>query len=199
MNITGLICGLGNPGRRHQATRHNAGFMVIDHIIQSSLDISEETVKLRIDTCSLIIWEWMNLNDSSMWLLLKPLTYMNRSGLAVAKTLANSNIDIHNLLIIHDEVDLNLGQIRLKFGGGLAGHNGLRSIAGELGTRDFARLRFGVGRPDDGNDLARYVLNNFRPDEQQLRDDIITRSARIVRVFRQEGLQKARDFLSANP
>lgn len=197
MSIKGIICGLGNPGPRYARTRHNAGFMTVDKIIENANHNPDESISFKKQTDTYMLWEWEFCRDYETWLLVKPLTFMNRSGRAISRILSGKSIDHNKLLIIHDEVDIVLGKLRIKMAGGLAGHNGLRSISNDIGTRDFARLRFGVGRPDDGGDLAQYVLTNFAPDEKSLLEDTLDRAAGAVRIFRKEGLEKTRDFLSA--
>ncbi|MFN2343383.1 MAG: aminoacyl-tRNA hydrolase, partial [Desulfonatronovibrio sp.] len=194
--IKGIICGLGNPGPRYAMTRHNAGFMTIDKLVENAGNNSDENVRLKKHTETYMLWEWEFSKYYETWLLVKPLTFMNRSGRAISKILSGKSIEYSKLIVIHDEVDINLGKLRIKMGGGLAGHNGLRSISNDIGTRDFVRLRFGIGRPDDGDDLAQYVLNKFAPDEFTLLKATLDRAAKAVSVFREDGLEKTRDFLS---
>lgn len=196
MNVAGIICGLGNPGPRYSSTRHNAGFMVIDRLIQWAAKIPEEQIRQKNETRDYILWEWARLYYPEKWLLLKPMTFMNRSGAALSKVLSKSMVDVDRLLIIHDEVDLSVGKIQIKSGGGLAGHKGLVSIANDLGTRDFVRLRFGVGRPELGLDLSRYVLERFLPGETQLWDQTLDMAVQVIGSFRDGGLGKARDKMS---
>ncbi|WP_028574993.1 aminoacyl-tRNA hydrolase [Desulfonatronovibrio hydrogenovorans] len=191
MGISGIIAGLGNPGPGYARTRHNAGFMVIDRLIASQEKIPGDQVRLKSESRDVIVWEWTSSSFSGTWLLLKPLTFMNRSGTAVSRIYSRTMLEIDRLLIVHDEVDLPLGSLRFKQGGGLAGHNGLRSIASHLGTRDFARLRFGVGRPEDGADLADYVLSKFSPAELELKDSTVEKAVHGLRIFCSHGLEKA--------
>ncbi len=196
MSVTGIICGLGNPGPRYVFTRHNAGFMVLDRLIQSAEEITDEQVRLKNEAAHDILWEWGRLYSPDKWLLIKPLTFMNRSGVALSKVFSKAMVDVDRILVIHDEVDLPLGKIQIKSGGGLAGHKGLLSIANELGTRDFARLRFGVGRPEAGLDLSRYVLDKFLSTEINLRDEALDMAVQVIRSFRDQGLMGARDKIS---
>ncbi len=199
MNMTGIICGLGNPGARYANTRHNIGFMILDRLMEDIQHMSGQRLTLKKKCSAYILWQWLNLEDQTVWLLIKPLTYMNRSGAAVGSVLRPGCMDTGNLLVIHDEVDLALGRLRIKTGGGLAGHNGLRSIAHHLGTRDFSRLRFGVGRPETGQDLAGYVLDDFEPGEQELKERAVADASRTCLIFREQGLQPSMDFLSSLP
>lgn len=183
MNISGLICGLGNPGPKYSRNRHNAGFMVLDRLMDSTRKFPDESVRLKTESPGYLLLEWDKAYGSETWLLLKPMAYMNRSGAAVSKIFSGLNIEPHRLLIIHDEVDLPLGTLMLKHGGGLAGHNGLRSIADAMGTRDFSRLRFGVGRPEPGYDLSAYVLADFLPEERESRDQALNMAVEVIRNF----------------
>jgi peptidyl-tRNA hydrolase, PTH1 family len=183
MNISGLICGLGNPGSKYSRNRHNAGFMVLDRLIESARKPPDESVRLKTESPGYLLFEWEKAYGSERWLLLKPMAYMNRSGAAVSKIFSGLNIETHRLMVIHDEVDLPLGTLMLKHGGGLAGHNGLRSIADAMGTRDFSRLRFGVGRPETGYDLSAYVLDNFMPEERKLCDLALNTAVEVIRNF----------------
>lgn len=162
-----LIAGLGNPGNRYENTRHNMGFLVLDHVKNSSSSEPGEHVKCLAEKDEFVLWEWIRPDDPAARYLLKPMTYMNRSGRALVHVGSRLNLHAHDILVVHDEVDLPLGRVKLKFGGGLAGHNGLRSIADHLGTRDFSRLRMGIGRPEDEVSLSRYVLQKFTPEERK--------------------------------
>jgi PTH1 family peptidyl-tRNA hydrolase len=153
-----LVVGLGNPGRRYERDRHNVGFMVVDELARRhgatfKGKFSGYVAETRVAERRLA--------------LLKPDTYMNDSGRSVQPTAAFYKVALENLLIVHDEVDLELGRLQARLGGGLGGHNGLRSIAGRLGSPDFLRLRVGVGRPGRGDprDVADFVLASFAPED----------------------------------
>ena len=153
-----LVVGLGNPGRRHERDRHNLGFMVVDELARRyggtfKGKFSGQLAEVRIAERRLA--------------LLKPDTYMNDSGRSVQPATAFYKTPLERLLVVHDEVDLELGRIQARLGGGLAGHNGLRSIAGRLGSPDFLRLRVGVGRPGRGDprDISDFVLASFAAEE----------------------------------
>lgn len=196
MSVQGIICGLGNPGSKYASTRHNIGFMAIDRLIQSVNKIPDEQVRLKTELPGYILWEWSRLFSPDRWLLLKPMTFMNRSGTAISKIFFKAMMDVDRLMIIHDEVDFPLGKLKIKSGGGLAGHNGLRSIAKELGTRDFIRLRIGVGRPETGSDLSDYVLDKFLPGERELRDQVLEKAVLVIRTFCHNGLAMAGEKIS---
>ena len=151
-----LVAGLGNPGRRYAATRHNLGFRVVDRI----------GGELGAEFRSRFSARLADVRDGDLRLaLLEPQTFMNDSGRSVAAALRFYKLEPERLLVVHDEIDLELGDVRAKSGGGLAGHNGLRSLVEHLGTSDFMRVRIGVGRPERGDPrpVADWVLTPFDP------------------------------------
>ena len=152
-----LFVGLGNPGERYKLTRHNVGFMVLDNLIKQS---SIEGWDNKFDS----FFNKIIIDQKSM-ILLKPLTFMNISGSAVQKVKNFYGIDPNNIVIIHDDIDLELGKIKLKKGGGDGGHNGLKSIIKLIGS-EFNRIRIGIGRPEKIN-VSSYVLNDF-PEDRSL-------------------------------
>lgn len=158
MDVAGLIVGLGNPGATYAGTRHNFGYFVVDALANEGRSERLKTVKKLYDL------ERMRFDDAGLWLMAKPLTYMNCSGKAVAQICNFYKIEAAQVVVVHDELDLPLGRMKLKFGGGGAGHNGLKSIAACLGSQDFCRLRLGIGKPILG-DTVSYVLNRFTDEE----------------------------------
>src|ERR687892_1096278 len=177
-----LVAGLGNPGREYTGHRHNVGHRVVDELARRhggswrgkfSGDLSE----LRI--------------GESRVALLKPMTYMNESGRSVGAAVRFFKLPPEQLLVVHDEGDFDLGRLQARHGGGLAGHNGLRSIAQHLKTPEFLRLRVGVGRPERGDrrPVSDYVLSGFEPDEDV--DALVTRSADAVETILRDGLESA--------
>jgi len=154
--MTWLVAGLGNPGAKYAKNRHNIGFMVVDELARALP--AWKSGKLGGETTT-------GMLAGGKVVLVKPMEFMNLSGFAVQRTLAFHSIDIEHLLVVHDEIDLELGIVRLKHGGGHGGHNGLRSIMEQLGTGDFARVRMGVGRdpqkPPGSKDAAAWVLSDF--------------------------------------
>ena len=177
-----LVAGLGNPGREYERTRHNAGWMVIDELarrhggsFRSKFD--GQLAEVRLGELRLA--------------LLKPETYMNVSGKSISGARRFFKVEPDALLIVHDDVDLEPARLQARDGGGLAGHNGLRSIAGALGTQDFLRLRVGVGRPGRGDrrPVAHYVLSPFDPDEDV--DALISRAADAVETIATDGIEAA--------
>ena len=167
-----IIVGLGNPGLRYKATRHNVGFQAIDRFAKAN--------RLRFKARRYFD-SWMaegKLNGESI-LLLKPLTYMNLSGVAVAAAVANKEIDLSNLLVVCDDVNLELGRLRLKTQGSAGGHNGLTSIIERLGRNDFHRLRLGVGGSEK-DDLTGHVLGKFRRQESKVVDGMLQRAVDCI-------------------
>jgi PTH1 family peptidyl-tRNA hydrolase len=177
-----LVVGLGNPGREHESTRHNAGWLVLDELarrLQGSwrTKFSGQLAEVRLDSLKLG--------------LLKPETFMNDSGRSVGAAARFFKVDPNALLVVHDDVDLEPGRLQARAGGGLAGHNGLRSLAQTLGTQDFLRLRIGVGRPGRGDrrSVAQYVLSRFEPEDDA--ENLVSRSADAVETLARAGLEAA--------
>jgi PTH1 family peptidyl-tRNA hydrolase len=177
-----LVVGLGNPGREHAQNRHNVGWMVIDELARRHSGSFKGKFSGQL----------AEVRDGDLRLgLLKPELYMNLSGRSVTPAVRFFKVPPGQLLVVHDEGDLDLGRLQARAGGGLAGHNGLRSIAQELGTKDFVRLRIGVGRPERGDPrpLADYVLSNFDPHDDA--EAIVSRAADAVETIAREGLEPA--------
>lgn len=157
-----LIIGLGNPGAEYAKTRHNAGFWFCERLANDlGISLSKET---RFHGIAGSVRAGKN-TPHGLWLLL-PQTFMNRSGQAVRALAQFYRIEPGEMLVVHDELDLPPGQLRLKFGGGLGGHNGLKDITAHLGTQDYWRLRVGIGHPGERNEVVNYVLKPARKEEQ---------------------------------
>lgn len=163
-----LVVGLGNPGRRYEGTRHNAGFRLADRLAERLGAAFRPDRRFPLDACEAG-------GPAGRVRLVKPSTYMNRSGQAVGAIAGYFRIAPAAILVAHDELDLPAGTVRLKEGGGHGGHNGLRDVAAHLGTRDFARIRLGIGRPGPGRDPIDYVLERPGTEERRLIDDAIER------------------------
>ncbi len=179
---TKLIVGLGNPGSKYLWTRHNAGFMVLDRL--SHLADIAVTRKSYAGLYGEGEWQGERL------LLLKPQTFMNLSGRSAAAALNFHKLAIGDMLVIHDDLDIPFGRVKLKAGGGHGGHNGLRSLMTELGSGDFIRLRVGIGRPLHG-DMADYVLTSFNREELTLLPRLLDGVVDMLRLLLLEGLPKA--------
>jgi peptidyl-tRNA hydrolase, PTH1 family len=177
-----LVAGLGNPGREYERTRHNVGWLVVDELARRHggsfrSKFSGRLAETRMEDLRLA--------------LLKPETYMNESGRSLGAAARFFKVEPDSLLVVHDDVDLEPGRLQARLGGGLAGHNGLRSIAQALGSQDFLRLRIGVGRPGRGDrrGVADHVLSPFDADEDV--DALVARSADAVETLAREGLEQA--------
>jgi PTH1 family peptidyl-tRNA hydrolase len=177
-----LVVGLGNPGKEHAGNRHNVGWMVADELARRHggswrSKFSGQLAELRIGDHRVA--------------LLKPETYMNDSGRSVSAAARFFKVEPDAILVVHDEGDLDLGRLQARFGGGLAGHNGLRSLAQHLKTHDFLRLRIGVGRPERGDPrpLADYLLSDFDPADDA--ETLVARAADAVETIDVEGLARA--------
>ncbi len=192
-DIDFVIVGLGNPGPEYVATRHNFGFIVLDHLLQSTSSLSSFEFAGYAQSEIAVT----KLADRSV-LLVKPRTFMNRSGFAVRALMEQLQIiDLHRLLIVHDDLDLDLGRIKLKKGGGSGGHNGLKSLIEELGSSDFLRLRLGVGNLSrTTEDTVDFVLAPFSSSEQQLVDEITSRSVAGIAEVVSSGITAAMNLIN---
>ena len=177
-----IVVGLGNPGEQYRQTRHNIGWMVLDRLA----DRAGWSGKGRTRDASSIAMGRLHGMDMT---LVKPLTWMNDSGLAVRKVLAREHAPLGELLIVTDDFALPFGKLRFREGGGPGGHNGLRSIIGELESEAFSRLRVGIGAPDGR--FVDHVLTKFEPDERQRLDELLDAAADAVEAWAREGTNKA--------
>ena len=180
---TFLIIGLGNPGREYQTNRHNFGFMVVDRIAVR-LNARGLKVQLKAIVTSGIF------QDRKI-ILAKPQTYMNLSGQSIQGLANFYKLPLENLLVAHDDLDIPFGTIRMRPGGGPGGQKGVASTIAQLGTKDFARLRLGIGRPPGRMDPAAYVLQDFSRDENKILSEILDRAADAALEFVVNGLDKA--------
>jgi len=177
-----LVAGLGNPGKKYEKTRHNAGFMAVDRFVAKlAADRGEKppAYKRKYLAC----FTSGRLHTGEDVAIIKPRTFMNRSGRSVARAVKKLDVNPAEMVVVHDDLDLPLGKIRIKSGGGTGGHKGLESICGALGTRDYIRLRIGIDRPPRGESVTGYVLEEFTPSE--------------LVIFRNEVLPVAVDALFA--
>ena len=176
-----LVAGLGNPGSEHARDRHNVGWMVVDELARRHSGSFKGKFRGRLAD--------VRVGDAKL-ALLKPETYMNESGASIQAAAAFYKTAIDRVLVVHDDVDLELARLQARLGGGLAGHNGLRSIAQRLGAPDFLRLRVGVGRPGRGDPrpVADYVLSPFAPEDDV--EAIVARASDAVESLVGEGLEE---------
>jgi peptidyl-tRNA hydrolase, PTH1 family len=183
MSIEFALIGLGNPGKKYEKTRHNIGFMSVECIFDKML--SSWSQKFKADFAH---GDYLGKKIG----LLKPQTFMNLSGESVRPLCDFYKIPLEKILVIHDELDLPFGCLAVKNGGGLAGHNGLKSLAQHLGSQDFPRLRLGIGRPAHGA-VADFVLNPFQGDEVLALEGFLKGSVNAIDCFLSEGLPKAQN------
>ena len=175
-----LIAGLGNPGDKYKNNRHNIGFQIIDTYLTF---FSQNKLIDKFDS------EYTSINFKENKLhIIKPKTFMNESGIAVNKCINFFKIPLENLIVIYDEMDLSPGNIKIKFGGGSAGHNGIKSIINYLGSEKFTRVRIGIGKPVNKEKISSYVLSNFTNDELNLFNEIKTNIKYIIEDLVLEGL-----------
>ncbi len=173
------IVGLGNPGREYEGTRHNAGYRVVEAL--AGVLSADCPFRLRRSICATASYAGNRV------LLVQPITYMNLSGQAVAELFRQYRLDFGNLLLIHDELDLPLGLIRLKSGGGSAGHQGVQSVIDSMGSPEFLRLRFGISRPPLMQEAASYVLQRFSSPEQEMVDTAVQVAVEAVKLLIKKG------------
>ncbi len=182
-----LIVGLGNPGREYAMSRHNIGFRCINHFAkESGIDLSRKKAKAMTGS---------GVVDGQKVLVSKPQTFMNVSGESVVMLLQQNGLDPKDMVVVYDDMDLPLGKVRIRPGGGAGGHRGMESIIRLTGTQDFPRIRVGIGRPGNGGESRQggidYVLGRFYPDEEKLVEEAIARASQALRVFVVHGLNRA--------
>lgn len=181
-----LVVGLGNPGLEHEFNRHNIGWLALDQLSFFDKLTWKEKFKGR--------YSQLNLLGENRYFL-KPDTYMNLSGESVQKLISFFKIQVEEILVVHDELDLKFGEVAFKKGGGLAGHNGLKSIAQLVGSQNFLRFRMGIGRPKHGN-VASYVLSNFSNDEEISLEKYLGSAAKAIESSLEKGFDKAAGLYS---
>ena len=191
------IAGLGNPGKEYRDTRHNLGFAVIDALLEEC-GRTGRVEHLSGGSAQCELWRCRIPGNNDWHLAAKPMTYMNLSGEALQALLHWHRMDAGQLLVVHDELDFQPGIVRFKFGGGAAGHNGLASIIRQLGTRDFYRLRIGIGRVV-GHDAVRRVLARPAPDERPLLEKAIRTALQGIVLFAGQGPAAAMSFIHSHP
>jgi PTH1 family peptidyl-tRNA hydrolase len=177
-----LVAGLGNPGREYERTRHNAGWLVLDELARRYGGSWRSKFSGSLSE--------VRLGDARV-ALLKPETYMNESGRSLGAAARFFKVEPEQVLVVHDDVDLETGRLQARAGGGLAGHNGLRSLAQHVGSQDFLRLRIGVGRPGRGDprSVADWVLSSFAPEDEA--ETLVSRGADAVEAIVGDGLEAA--------
>jgi PTH1 family peptidyl-tRNA hydrolase len=181
-----LVVGLGNPGAKYAGNRHNIGAVVIEELA------GDHGVNLKSHKSGCLVGE------AGPLVLARPTSYMNESGRPVAGLLRFYKVDPARLLVVHDELDIPFGDIRVKFGGGVAGHNGLKSVAQHLGTKEFARIRFGISRPPGQRDAAGHVLSDFSKKERDELPVLIGEAKDAVETIVDEGIERAMNHVNTS-
>lgn len=190
-----MVAGLGNPGEEYAETRHNAGFKAIDELArQAGVSYWKNQAGAEVAV--------IQVNDAEVnggkreVVLVRPQSYMNTSGGPISKLCAQYKVAVEELLVIHDELDIPAGDVRVKVGGGHAGHNGLRSIIDKMGSRDFSRIRVGIGNPPGRMAVADFVLKQLRAREAEEFDDTTFRAAEAAATALTRGVVFARDHVN---
>lgn len=179
------MVGLGNPGPKYAGNRHNIGAVVLDDIA------SDRGARLKSHKSGCLVGEVGGM------VIARPTSYMNESGRPTAALLRFYKVDPARLIVVHDELDIPFGDIRIKFGGGVAGHNGLKSIGQHVGTKEFVRVRFGISRPPGRRDPADYVLSDFsRPEREEL-PNLIAEAKEAIGVIVDSGVERAMNVFNA--
>jgi PTH1 family peptidyl-tRNA hydrolase len=189
-----LLVGLGNPGREYAHNRHNVGFMAVEHWVDRHLTPGvgaawREKFHARTATLSL---------RGTRVVTLLPQTYMNRSGKSVVAAAQFFRVPPEQTVVVHDELDFEFPRVAVKQGGGHGGHNGLRDIIGLSGSREFVRVRVGIGRPHKSNDVSRWVLTDFDPHDAAMLPDVVDLAAQAVTAVITEGVQSAMNTFNTN-
>ena len=181
-----LVVGLGNPGREYARTRHNVGWMVVDELARRNDASFKSKFNGRLADVRI---------DGRRVALLKPETYMNESGRSISAAMRFYKAPVEAVLVLHDDVDLEPGRLQARLGGGLAGHNGLRSISRSTGTRDYLRVRIGIGRPPGRQDAADFVLKDFSATERKTLDLLVAEAADAAELLLERGLEAAQNVV----
>ncbi|NLA75765.1 MAG: aminoacyl-tRNA hydrolase [Deltaproteobacteria bacterium] len=184
-----LIVGLGNPGRQYSHTRHNIGFMVIDAICQE-MGVKLESRKFHSKNAVVE-------KHGRKLILLKPVAFMNLSGMSVRACADYYHIESENILVIHDDLDMPLGRIKIVLNGGAGGHKGIKSIIENLSETSFPRIKIGIGRPEHGEPVEKFVLSPFYAHQSEILDRVIDLSTRACDLFLSEGIVTAMNRINA--
>jgi PTH1 family peptidyl-tRNA hydrolase len=178
-----LVIGLGNPGKKYARSRHNIGFVVVDHIAR------QNEIKVMAKRCGALIGDWFGRGEKVV--LAKPQLYMNRSGESVKGLIRELHVRPEDIIVVYDDLDLPFGRIRIRSRGSAGGHRGVASVIDSLAGASFDRVRVGIGRPPVGVDPADYVLEDFSPQEVAELDDVVARASAAVICLLQDGSQRA--------
>lgn len=190
-----MIAGLGNPGEEYAQTRHNAGFKAIDELARQA-NVTYWKNQAGAEVASIKVNDAEAEGGKREVILVKPQSYMNTSGGPISKLCAQYKVSVEELLVIHDELDIPAGDVRIKVGGGHAGHNGLRSIIDKMGSRDFSRVRVGIGNPPGRMPVADFVLKQLRSREAEDFNETTVRAAEAAATALTRGVIFARDHVN---
>ena len=190
-----MVAGLGNPGDEYAQTRHNAGFKAIDELARQA-NVTYWKNQAGAEVASIQVNDAEAEDGKREVILVKPQSYMNTSGGPISKLCAQYKVSVEELLVIHDELDIPAGDVRIKVGGGHAGHNGLRSIIDKMGSRDFSRVRVGIGNPPGRMPVADFVLKQLRSREAEDFDETTFRAAEAAATALTRGVIFARDHVN---
>lgn len=190
-----MVAGLGNPGDEYAQTRHNAGFKAIDELARQA-NVTYWKNQAGAEVASIQVNDAEAEGGKREVILVKPQSYMNTSGGPISKLCAQYKVSVEELLVIHDELDIPAGDVRIKVGGGHAGHNGLRSIIDKVGSRDFSRVRVGIGNPPGRMPVADFVLKQLRSREAEDFDETTFRAAEAAATALTRGVIFARDHVN---
>lgn len=190
-----MIAGLGNPGEEYAQTRHNAGFKAIDELARQA-NVTYWKNQAGAEVASIKVNDAEAEGGKREVILVKPQSYMNTSGGPISKLCAQYKVSVEELLVIHDELDIPAGDVRIKVGGGHAGHNGLRSIIDKMGSRDFSRVRVGIGNPPGRMPVADFVLKQLRSREAEEFNETTVRAAEAAATALTRGVIFARDHVN---
>lgn len=190
-----MVAGLGNPGDEYAQTRHNAGFKAIDELARQA-NVTYWKNQAGAEVASIQVNDAEAEGGKREVILVKPQSYMNTSGGPISKLCAQYKVSVEELLVIHDELDIPAGDVRIKVGGGHAGHNGLRSIMDKMGSRDFSRVRVGIGNPPGRMPVADFVLKQLRSREAEDFDETTFRAAEAAATALTRGVIFARDHVN---
>ena len=190
-----MIAGLGNPGEEYAQTRHNAGFKAIDELARQA-NVTYWKNQAGAEVASIKVNDAEAEDGKREVILVKPQSYMNTSGGPISKLCAQYKVNVEELRVIHDELDIPAGDVRIKVGGGHAGHNGLRSIIDKMGSRDFSRVRVGIGNPPGRMPVADFVLKQLRSREAEDFDETTVRAAEAAATALTRGVIFARDHVN---
>jgi PTH1 family peptidyl-tRNA hydrolase len=199
MSVVGLlVVGLGNPGTRYSRTPHNVGFRVLDRLAPPTTEWSRRLQREGQREESFDGEVFVTRVDEQPLVLLKPLTFMNASGKSVRKAMSFFEIPVQSTLVVHDELDLPLGAVKLKRGGGEAGHHGLESVSREVGSREYLRLRVGVGKPASGS-VSDFLLEPLDQAAEQRLDGALSLARDAVELVARQGIERAMSHVNRAP